>query len=246
MKGLVLDLETKRSFNEVGGAEHRAQLGVSVVGVYHYDGDRYACYREEHFDELASALKSAEKVIGFNLIGFDWPLLAVELGDWVSELPSLDLMVEAQKAIGHRVSLDALAQATLGMSKLGTGLDALSYYRAGDWDRLERYCLEDVKLTKALYEYALKHGQLFYQKGKRRSPIPMSFGESPFAMVFKHALLNRSAVKMVYGGKERLVDVHAFDGAYIRGYCHLRRDELTFRLDKVEHAEAAPSSQPLF
>ncbi|CAN5628509.1 hypothetical protein BH24DEI1_BH24DEI1_00570 [soil metagenome] len=246
VKELVLDLETRRSFDEVGGAHNRAQLGVSVVGVYHYHGDRYACYREEAWGALAEELRAAERVIGFNLVGFDLPILALELGDWVLELPTLDLMLEAQGALGHRVSLDSLAKATLGMSKLGSGLDALEYYRAGDWDRLERYCLEDVKLTKALYEHALKNGHLLYQKGKRRLPVAMSFAESPFAEVFRDALSKRSAVKMIYGGKERLVDVHAFDGAYVRGFCHLRGSELTFRLDRVEHAEAAPSSRPLF
>ena len=77
------------------------------------------------------------------------------------------------------------AQATLGAAKLGSGLDALEYYRAGDWDRLERYCLEDVKLTRDLYEYARKYGQLFFQKGPRRAPVPMSFAVSPFAPLLR-------------------------------------------------------------
>ncbi len=246
VKRLVLDLETKRSFDEVGGAHNKAKLGVSVVGVYFYEGDRFAAYREDRFGELEEVLREAEQIVGFNLIGFDWPVLASELGDWVYDLPTLDLMVEAQKALGRRISLDSLAQATLGSGKLGSGLDALEYYRDGDWARLERYCLEDVKLTRDLYEYAKANGQLLYQKGPRRAPVPMSFAESPFGAVFKHAALNRSSVRMVYGGKERLVDVNKFDGAYIRGFCHLRQKVLTFRLDKVEAAEEVASSSPLF
>jgi len=246
VKRLVLDLETKRSFDEVGGADNRAQLGVSIVGVYHYDGDRFATYREGDFEALAATLKGADQVVGFNLVGFDWPVLAPELGDWILSLPTLDLMVEAQKAIHRRVSLDALAQATLGVTKLGSGLDALAYYRAGDWERLERYCLEDVRLTRDLYEYARKHGQLLYQKGPRRAPIPMSFAESPFAALFKDALQSRKSVRITYGGKDRLVDVTSFDGAYLKGFCHLRQKQLTFRVDKIEAAEAVASSEPLF
>lgn len=246
MNRLVLDLETKRSFAEVGGAHHREALGVSVVGIYRYDGDRFAAYREDRFGELASLLKGADEVVGFNLIGFDWPVLAAELGEWVRELPTLDLMAEARKALGHRVSLDALAQATLGAGKLGSGLDALRYYAAGDWERLERYCLADVKLTRDLYEYAKKNGHLLFYKGKRRAMIPMSFSKSPLAELFQEAARNQSSVKMLYGARERLVDVHTFDGVYIQGYCHLRREELTFRLDKVEDAEAVASSSPLF
>jgi DEAD/DEAH box helicase domain-containing protein len=245
-KRLVLDLETKRSFDEVGGAHNRAALGVSVVGVYHYVGDRFTAYREGAFDELELELRQADEVIGFNLIGFDWPVLAAELGTWVEELPTIDLMVEAQKALGHRVSLASLAEATLGASKLGSGLDALAYYRSGEWDKLERYCLEDVKLTRDLYEYAKKHGHLLYQRGDRRGVVAMSFAESPYAALFREASRKRGSVRMVYGTKERLVDVHRFDGSYIRGYCHLRRGVLTFRLDRVEEAEAVASSKPLF
>ncbi len=243
---LVLDLETKRSFTEVGGSHNKHLLGVSVVGVYHYDEDKFVAYRGEKFAALEEALKAAKLIIGFNLIGFDWPVLAAELGDWVKELPTLDLMFEAQKALGHRISLDALAQATLGMNKLGSGLDALYYYAEGDWEKLERYCLEDVKITRDLYEYAKANNVLYYQKGKRRAPIPMSFTVSPFFKVFKKANAEKGSVKMVYGSKERLVDIHAFDGIYIKGYCHLRHEVLTFRLDRVEKVEAVSSSIPLF
>ena len=243
---LVLDLETKRSFDEVGGAENRAQLGVSVVGVYDYVEDKFLTFRETQFDELTVLLENADEVVGFNLIGFDWPVLAAELGPWVTELPTLDLLVEAQRALGRRISLDALAQATLGMGKLGSGLDALEYYRAGDWDRLERYCLEDVKLTRDLYEYARKYGQLFFQKGPRRAPIAMSFAEHPLAPLFRDVAKVRGSVQLTYGGKLRQVDVTSFDGAYVRGFCHLRQKQLTFRLDKVEDAVKVASSPPLF
>ena len=243
---LVLDLETKRSFDEVGGAENRAQLGVSVVGVYDYVEDKFLTFRETQFDELTVLLENADEVVGFNLIGFDWPVLAAELGDWVTELPTLDLMIEAQKTLGRRISLDALAQATLGSSKLGSGLDALEYYRAGDWERLERYCLEDVKLTRDLYEYARKYGQLFFQKGPRRAPIAMSFAEHPLAPLFRDVAKVRGSVQLTYGGKLRQVDVTSFDGAYVRGFCHLRQKQLTFRLDKVEDAVKVASSPPLF
>ncbi len=246
MKRFVLDLETKRSFDEVGGSHNKAQLGVSVVGLYDYREDRYFCVREGALESLEPLLKGAEEVIGFNLLGFDYPVLAAEVGDWVYELPTVDLMVEAQKALGHRASLDSLAKATLGVSKLGSGLDALEYYRAGDWERLERYCLEDVKLTKDLFEYARREGMLYYQKGQRRAPVAMSFSKSPYALLFEEAARTHGSVRMRYGAKERLVDVLRFDGAYIRAYCHLKKEELTFRLDRVEGAEAVPSSTPLF
>lgn len=246
MKRLVLDLETKRSFHEVGGPHNKARLGVSVVGTYHYESDRFVAYREEQFADLVQVLRAADEIVGFNLLHFDWPVLAAELGDWVLSLPTLDLMLEVQKALGHRLSLDAIAKATLGSSKLGSGLDALDYYATGQWEKLERYCLEDVKLTRDIYEYAKKYGQLFFEKGKHRAVIPMSFASNPYTAIFQEAEKNKSSVRMHYGSKDRLIDVIRFDGVYIRAYCHLRREELTFRLDRVEAAELLPSSSPLF
>jgi DEAD/DEAH box helicase domain-containing protein len=133
---IVLDLETKRSFDEVGGAKNRDRLGVSLVGIYHYRDDAFRSYREGELERLGEVLKTSDDIVGFNLVGFDMPLLAAELGDWVLELPTTDLMLEAQRALGHRVSLQSIASATLGSGKLGSGLDALEYYRAGDWDKL--------------------------------------------------------------------------------------------------------------
>jgi RNase_H superfamily len=246
MKYLVVDLETKRSFDEVGGSHNKAKMGVSVVGAYHYDEDKYVAYREDNFAELITALKEAELIIGFNLHGFDYPVLASELGDWVYNLPTLDLMMQAQKAIGQRVSLDSIAKATLGSGKIGSGLDALEYYRAGNWEKLERYCLEDVKLTKDIYEYAKKNGHVLYQRGYKKGIIAMEFGNSPYKAIFEEAAATKSSVKMIYGTKQRLIDVIRFDGMYIRAYDHLKKEELVFRLDRVEGAELVPSSQPLF
>jgi predicted DNA-binding transcriptional regulator YafY len=103
-----------------------------------------------------------------------------------------------------------------------------------------------VRLTRDLYEYARREGQLYYQRGSKRGVFPVGFASSPYAELFQQAARRKGSVKMTYGAKERLVDVQRFDGTYIRGYCHLRRELLTFRIDRVEAAEAAPSSDPLF
>ena len=116
----------------------------------------------------------------------------------------------------------------------------MQYYRAGDWERLERYCLEDVKLTRDLYEYARKHGQLLFQKGPRRAPVPMSFAESPFAPLLREVGRERSSVQLVYGSKTRLVDVtmsdHAVEGQpglLVTGRVRYAIDGLPSRYDKL-------------
>ena len=71
---LVLDLETQREFNEVEGRKPEL-LGISVVGLYSYETDRYDAYLEADLEKLAPRLQAADLIIGFNIRRFDLPVL---------------------------------------------------------------------------------------------------------------------------------------------------------------------------
>src|SRR3990167_1164620 len=156
---LVLDLETQREFSEVEGRKPEL-LGVSLVGVYSYEEDRYDTYLEADLaSKLGPRLQAAELLIGFNIRRFDLPVLQPYLPYSVSTLPVLDIMEEVVKNLGHRLSLESLAQATLGRGKSGSGLDALKWFKEGKLDLIAKYCLDDVKLTKELYDYGKEIGR---------------------------------------------------------------------------------------
>ena len=172
---LVLDLETQREFNEVEGRKPE-RLGVSVAGVYSYADDRYEAYLEPDLaTKLAPRLQSAELIIGFNIRRFDMPVLQPYLSFPVATLPLLDIMEEVVKNLGHRLSLEAIAQATLGRGKSGSGLDALRWFKEGRFDLITKYCLDDVKLPKEVYEYGKEHGRLFATSrfGPEKLQIPV-------------------------------------------------------------------------
>ncbi|PIQ84177.1 MAG: hypothetical protein COV75_03545, partial [Candidatus Omnitrophica bacterium CG11_big_fil_rev_8_21_14_0_20_63_9] len=172
---LVLDLETQKEFSEVEGRKPEL-LGVSVVGVYSYQENRYDAYMEADVAlKLAPRLQAAELLIGFNIRRFDLPVLQPYLPFSVNTLPMLDIIEEAVKNLGHRVSLDSLAQATLGKSKSGSGLDALKWFKEGRFDLITKYCLDDVKLTKEIYDYGKEHGRLFATNrfGTEKLQIPV-------------------------------------------------------------------------
>lgn len=178
MKLIVFDVETKKAFDEVGGF-YPEKLGVSISGVYYNDGEgneSYRGYREEAFPEMFKLFERADLIVGFNTLGFDVPALQPYYVGDLSTLPHLDLMLEVEKAIGHRVSLDALAKETLGEQKIGHGLDALTYFHEGRWDLLEKYCLQDVRVTKMLYEYGLQNKKLtFKNKWNRIVDVTVDF-----------------------------------------------------------------------
>ncbi|OGQ49946.1 MAG: hypothetical protein A3I09_03360 [Deltaproteobacteria bacterium RIFCSPLOWO2_02_FULL_47_10] len=172
MNTIVLDLETKFTFDEVGGRDKNELLGISVAGMYDYQTGKYITYEETELPGLEERLSKKPLVIGFNIKKFDMPVLKPYLHFDPSTLPMLDIMEEIQNVVGHRIGLDSVAQTTLGAGKSGDGLDAIRYFRAGEMDKLKKYCLDDVRLTKELYEHGCKHKELFfmskYGKGKVR------------------------------------------------------------------------------
>lgn len=160
---IVLDLETKRTFEDVGGRNNLGGLGVSVVGVYSYRTDVYQAYWEEDFPKLLSILAEKPLVVGFNQRRFDLPVLQPYFSGFdLQKLPILDILEELTRVLGHRVSLDSVAKATLGTKKSGHGLDAIRYWNTKEFDKLKKYCLDDVRITKEVYEYGAKHGELLF------------------------------------------------------------------------------------
>jgi len=162
MNVIVLDIETKFTFDEVGGRDKFEALGVTVVGLYDYKTGQYKAIEEKDIARLEERLAQKPLVIGFNHKRFDMPVLRPYLHFDPSTLPMLDIMEEIQNVVGHRVSLESVAQATLGTGKSGDGLDAIRFYRNGEMDKLKKYCLDDVKLTKELYEHGCKYKELFF------------------------------------------------------------------------------------
>lgn len=159
---IVLDLETQKELSEVGGHQNLHLLKVSVVGIYDYSDNKYKTFEEKEIPQLEEILREASLIIGFNHKRFDFPVLQPYLSLDLGKVPYLDIMEEFVRIKGHRISLQSLAQATLGEGKSGSGLEALRLYRIGEMQRLKDYCLDDVRLTKDLYEYGIKNKRLYY------------------------------------------------------------------------------------
>ena len=247
---LVLDLETQKEFNEVEGRKPEL-LGVSVVGVYSYEEDRYEAYLEADLaPKLAPRLQNAELLIGFNIRRFDLPVLQPYLPFSLTILPVLDIMEEVVKNLGHRLSLESLSQATLGRGKSGSGLDALKWFKEGKFDLIAKYCLDDVKLTKELYDYGKEHGRLFATSkfSGEKLQIPVFWPErkremGTIAKMLSEAFEKRLQVEIEYLSQSvaagnspqrvRRIDVYHIREPYFEGYCHFRKDVRQFRIDRI-------------
>ncbi len=176
---MVLDLETQKGFHEVDRKKLHL-LKVSVACVYDSKTGSYTAFEEKEMLKLEELLKQADLLIGFNIRDFDLEVLTPYLMAPPKNFPLLDLMVEIEKVRGHRVSLQSVAQATLQTSKSGSGWDALQLYKDGKIEELKKYCMDDVKITKEIYEYGAEHGKIFFLSNRdyQTHEVPVTWGNA--------------------------------------------------------------------
>ncbi len=242
---VVFDVETQKTFDEVGGYENKEALGISYVGVYSYSQDKMFGFWENQLPQLEQILiKEKPMLIGFNSKNFDLPVMQpyfpnIEL----ATLPHLDILEEVNNALGHRVKLDNVAKATLFKGKSGDGLDAIRWYRSGDYESLAKYCLGDVEVTRDVYEYGLRHHRIYYPSGGERVPIPMawsdkhSIGDRLAEAFKKHETLDIDYFEVDETGEKevvpRTVEILDFDGERFEAYCHRSNGKQQFFVSQV-------------
>lgn len=192
---LVLDLETQNEFSDVGGRAYPHLLKISVAGVFSYKKNKYFIFEESQISDLEKMIKEADVIVGFNTKYFDYAVLQPYLKSVnLKSFPSCDIMEDIANVLGHRLSLDSIAKATLGSKKLGDGLSAIRYFREGNMEALKKYCLEDVKITKEIFDYGRKYGELFYfeKHSDKKNSIPVYWEE--YRDIFNNSISVPSAV----------------------------------------------------
>ena len=162
MRVVTFDIESI-SDSAVRGHIDVNEQELIVVAVHDSETNEYSSYAKEELHNLWPLLERADMLIGFNSDSFDIPLLNRYYPGDLSHIRSLDLLSEVQKVLGRRIRLQSLAEATLGRGKKGDGLKAIEWWKEGKKAKVAEYCIEDVRLTRELYDYALKHGVLKYK-----------------------------------------------------------------------------------
>ena len=168
MKKIVFDIETRNTFQDVGSNES-VNLDISIVCIYDYETNTYDSFLQEDLPRLWDILDKADLLITYNGDHFDIPLLNKYYkkdgrGD-LTKIRSLDILKEIKNSYGRRMKLDQVAEGTFGINKSGNGLDAIVWWRNGEIEKIRKYCLDDVKITKDVYEYALKNKKLIFKEG---------------------------------------------------------------------------------
>ncbi len=178
----IFDLETKRSAEEVGGWQRADRMGVSVAVVFDSQLEGFVTYLENEMDRLVDHLTKLDLIIGFNNKRFDNQVLSAYTRVRLDSLPTIDLLEEVSNHLGYRLSLDRLAEQTLGKNKSADGLQALRWYQEGKIKEICEYCRQDVEITRDLLYYCLENGYLLFKnKAGKKVRLPLCLKRSILA-----------------------------------------------------------------
>jgi DEAD/DEAH box helicase domain-containing protein len=172
MRYIVFDLETQNIFQDVGSSDPTA-LDISVATLYDSETQKYTTVTVDEIDTLWPIIEKADALVGYNSNHFDVPLLNKYYPGDLTQIKSIDLLDDIKKSLGRRLRLDSVAQATIGAKKSADGLQAVRWWREGNIKDIKKYCEQDVKVTKEIFEYAMKHGHVKFKDGHRKKEIPL-------------------------------------------------------------------------
>ncbi|MCA1905092.1 MAG: DEAD/DEAH box helicase [Desulfarculus sp.] len=178
LRTVVFDLETQRLAAEVGGWNNTHLMRISVAVAHDSASDEFLVFGEREAGQLIALLERAELVVGFNCKRFDYGVLSAYTARDLTKLPTLDLMEDVTACLGHRLSLQALGEATLNAQKSADGLQAVAWWREGNLADLTAYCRQDVALTRDLFRHGQEHGHLLFERkeqGRLRVPVDWSW-----------------------------------------------------------------------
>lgn len=193
---VIFDLETKKLFDDIAG-HNPGDLGVSIVSFYQRslnqnlkeESGRMISLWEKDLDQLWPILSWANRIIGFNSLKFDVPVLQPYTKIPLSSLPHFDILAKIRLTLSKRISLNNLALTNLKQEKVDVGLNAVKYYYQGDQKslkKLQEYCENDVLITKKIYDLVLKEGRLKIPDRNRKTEswlkLDFSYPKSFFAI----------------------------------------------------------------
>ena len=162
MNIVYFDLESQKLFEDVGGRD-ASKLLLACGVTWSTQRNDFAVYWEKDAAALINELKTADRVVGFNIIGFDYEVLKPYAPNVnFRSLRSLDMLQDIYRTLGFRLSLDSVAKATLGAAKTANGVQSVIWYRNGELDKIAEYCKADVDITRRVYEFGRDNGFVHY------------------------------------------------------------------------------------
>jgi hypothetical protein len=176
MRYIIFDLETQNIFSDIG-SNNPADLDISVGTFYDSLTNKYHTVTIDELSSVWPIIEQADALVGYNTNHFDIPLLNKYYPGDLTHIKSIDLLESIRQSLGRRLRLDSVAEATVGAKKTAHGLIAVRWWREGKIDEIKKYCEQDVKVTKKIFDYALTHGHVKFKDGNKKREIPLDISD---------------------------------------------------------------------
>jgi DEAD/DEAH box helicase domain-containing protein len=162
MNIVYFDVESQKLFQDVGGRD-ASRLLLACGVTWSTARNDFAVYWERDAPALIAELKAADRVVGFNIIGFDYEVLRpYARNENFRAFRTTDMLQDIYRTLNFRLSLDSIAKATLGATKTADGLQSVEWFRNGELDKVAEYCKSDVDITRRVYEFGRDNGFVYY------------------------------------------------------------------------------------
>ncbi len=160
--------EPDPKYTYCGGWNDKAGMGISYLGAHSSWDDKFNAYGEDRLIEFVQQILKADLVVGFNIFGFDVPLLKetlIRLG--LPEKTGMggkcyDIFWDIKKSLKNNFpkgwTLENIAVSTLGIGKSGAGAMAPVLWQDRKYVELLEYLRQDVTVEVALFNHILKEG----------------------------------------------------------------------------------------
>jgi DEAD/DEAH box helicase domain-containing protein len=173
---VFFDLETQYLADEVGGWSNIPEMRLAVAVIYSTADATYHDFFEDDVAQLVIELQGADLVVGYNVLGFDYQVLQPYTDVPLQSLPTVDMLRDIYRALGFRVSLDAVASASVAAKKSADGIQAVHWFRSGEIDKVIAYCRRDVQVTHDVYQFGQRHGFVrYYDRNYRVRQVPVNW-----------------------------------------------------------------------
>lgn len=156
-----------------GGWDDLPNMGISVIGVNFINPDTEQDEYFHHSDfltEFQRVLDVTDVLVGFNNQHFDDNLIKANGFNIPESIVNYDLLAEIWEGAGlGRVfiypthagfSLEAICKANGIGEKSGSGANAAVLWQRGKYQEVIDYCMNDIKLTRALFDLIQANGEI--------------------------------------------------------------------------------------
>jgi hypothetical protein len=203
MKALIYDIEIIKAIPDrnaspaegiqyCAGWHDHANMGISTICAYDYADGRYRVFCQDNFDQFMELCAASDLLVTFNGLSFDDKVIAATIGAMPNVRP-YDLLVEVWAAHGlgptfrypsHAgFGLDACCEANFGTRKSGNGALAPILWQQGKIAQVIDYCINDIKLTKQLFDRVLSVGAITCPKTGKRIEMRDPYANTAFAEI---------------------------------------------------------------